>query len=42
MNTITIKCNEITPNVLQNIFDNLKRRIALCIQQNGDHFEHLL
>lgn len=42
MNTIAIKCNEITPNVLQNIFNNMKRRIALCIQQNGDHFEHLL
>jgi hypothetical protein len=27
---ITLECNEITPRVLEHVFDNVKRREALC------------
>jgi hypothetical protein len=42
MARITLKCNEITPDILQHIFDNMKRPVVLCMQQNGGHFQHLL
>jgi hypothetical protein len=28
--------------MLQNVFENKKRRMVLCLQQNGEHFQHLL
>lgn len=42
MERITLICDEITPDTLQHIFNNMKRRVLLCMQQNGGHFEHLL
>jgi hypothetical protein len=38
MALIRLKCNEI----LQHIFNNMKRRVVFCMQQNGGHFQHLL
>jgi hypothetical protein len=32
----------ITPNMLVNVFESLKRRVNLCLEQNGGHFEHYL
>lgn len=40
--TITEAVNNVTPEVLQNVFENMKRRVNLCLQVNGRHFEHLL
>lgn len=39
---IVEECNKITPNLLQKVFDNMKRRVALCIEEEGRHFQHLL
>jgi hypothetical protein len=41
MAEITHHCQNIDARTLENIFENKKRR-ALCLQQNGDHFQHLL
>lgn len=32
----------ITPQQLQNVFNNLKNRINICLQNNGHYFQHLL
>lgn len=40
--TITDAIENITPDMLINVFENLKRRINICIANNGSHFEHLL
>lgn len=32
----------ITPNELQNVFECMKRRVNLCLENEGGHFEHLL
>jgi hypothetical protein len=32
----------ITPNMLVNVFESLKRRVNLCLEINGGHFEHYL
>ena len=29
----------ITPDTLQKMFDNMKRRVNLCIQENGYHYQ---
>lgn len=36
------QCNQINAGMLVNVFESMKRRINLCIQQNGQHFQHLL
>jgi hypothetical protein len=41
MGRITLKSNEITPDILQHIF-NKKRPVVLCMQQDGGHIQHLL
>lgn len=41
-NAITNKLANITENELHNVFNNMKRRVNLCIQNEGRHFEHLL
>jgi hypothetical protein len=30
------------PEMLINVFNNLSNRVQLCLQQGGQHFEHLL
>jgi hypothetical protein len=42
MAEITHHCQNIDARTLENIFENKKRRVALRLQQNGDHFQHLL
>lgn len=42
MEGIVHTCNAIDPRTLQNAFDNMKRRVALCIEAEGGIFEHLL
>lgn len=42
MNEITHCSENLGEVMLQNIFENMKRRVALCLQQNGEHFQHLL
>lgn len=32
----------ITPDILQNVFENMKRRVDICLQNNGGHFEHMM
>lgn len=39
---IVHEINNITQNDLHNVFENLKRRVNICLQQNGHHFQHLL
>jgi hypothetical protein len=41
---ITEKVNEINKNqiLLQNAISGVKRRARLCLEQNGEHFQHLL
>jgi hypothetical protein len=39
---ISLEIQNIDVNVLQNVFENVKRRVNLCREQNGGHFEHLL
>lgn len=35
-------CEEITPHNLRNAFNNMRRRVTVCIENEGAHFEHLL
>ncbi|KAJ3661413.1 hypothetical protein Zmor_005808 [Zophobas morio] len=42
MDAIIHCCQNIDVVMLENIFENKKRRVALCLQQNGEHFQHLL
>jgi hypothetical protein len=39
---IVQEVGNITLNMLVNVFESLKRRVNLCLEQNGGHFEHLL
>lgn len=39
---IAQEVNSITPIQLLNMLDNLKKRVHICIAQNGGHFENLL
>ncbi|XP_063919174.1 uncharacterized protein LOC135134425 [Zophobas morio] len=43
-NRITEKINEINNNevMLNNVIDAVRRRVLLCLQENGEHFQHLL
>ena len=43
-NRITEKINEINNNevMLNNVIDAVRRRALLCLQENGEHFQHLL
>lgn len=41
-NLITDAIEEINVRTLINVFESLKRRINICIENNGAHFEHLL
>lgn len=36
------ECANITPEILRACFENMKRRVNLCLQQGGGHFEHLM
>lgn len=35
-------CNTINEGMLERIFENMKRRVNICIEAEGGHFEHLL
>lgn len=39
---IVQQCATITPEMLQNAFHSMRRRVNLCIEQNGGHFQQLL
>ncbi|XP_071641191.1 uncharacterized protein [Temnothorax longispinosus] len=39
---IEAACQEITPVMLSKVRENIMRRIALCAEENGSYFEHLL
>lgn len=39
---ITTAIRSITPQQLTNVFNNMQRRVAACIENDGNHFEHLL
>lgn len=41
-NGIIRQCEEIDENVLRNVFENMKRRVNLCLNVEGQHFQHLL
>lgn len=34
--------NNVTPAILINVFGNLKKRVRLCLENNGGHFEQFL
>ncbi|XP_031327482.1 uncharacterized protein LOC116158782 [Photinus pyralis] len=34
--------NDVTQDELERVFENMKRRVNLCLEVNGGHFEHLL
>lgn len=36
------QCDNINADMLVNVFESMRRRIALCIQQNGQQFQQLL
>lgn len=36
------KIAEITPEMLIRVFENLKRRVNVCLEAGGGHFDHLL
>lgn len=39
---IETEIRNITPEQLQNVFENKKRRVNICLQNEGHHFQHLL
>lgn len=41
-NSIQDQCDQITADMLINTFESMKRRVNLCIQENGHHFQQLL
>lgn len=41
-NKIRRACAEITPLILQKVRQNLMRRIAFCLEQDGNYIEHIL
>lgn len=41
-NRIVEECANITPEMLRNAFENMKRRVNLCLHENGGHFQHLM
>ena len=42
MDTIKRACEAITPETLRNVQRDFRRRLLLCLENNGAHFEHLL
>lgn len=41
-NRIREECANITPEVLRNVFMNMKRRVNLCLENRGQHFQQFL
>ncbi|PSN34954.1 hypothetical protein C0J52_17629 [Blattella germanica] len=41
-NEISHSIAEITPETLRKVSRNMRRRVELCLQENGGHFQHLL
>lgn len=41
-NRITLAFQKITPQMLTRVEQAFQKRVRLCLQQNGEHFEHLL
>lgn len=41
-NAITYEINQISAETLINVFENLKRRVDLCIAHDGAHFQHFM
>ncbi|KAI4460770.1 transposable element tc3 transposase-like protein [Holotrichia oblita] len=41
-NAIVNSCADITEEILINSFESMKRRVQLCLQNNGQHFQDLL
>ena len=41
-NYVELTIQTIDENVLHNVFQNMHKRIHLCLQVNGQHFQHLL
>lgn len=41
-NRVRMAFNNITPEQLQNVQQNVIKRVRLCRDQNGGHFEQLL
>lgn len=41
-NAITDAVQNISPQQLENVFENMKRRIDMCINNNGGHIEHIM
>jgi hypothetical protein len=37
---ISNACNAITVQMLENVFENMQRRVNSCIEARGKHFEH--
>jgi len=35
----TIRC---TPDIFELVRESMRRRVTACIQENGEHFQHLL
>ncbi|RZC41920.1 hypothetical protein BDFB_015142, partial [Asbolus verrucosus] len=39
---ISQECASVSPEVLIRVFENMKRRVNLCINVEGEHFQQLL
>lgn len=39
---ITQCIQQITPDILQEVFNNMQRRVQKCLNSNGGHFQHFL
>jgi hypothetical protein len=39
---ITTHVQQIAPETLLKVFDNMKKRVQTCLQARGGHFQHLL
>lgn len=39
---ITAECERIDARMLQHVFENMKRRVNLCLNCNGEHFQQFL
>ena len=36
------RMQEITPSMLKRVSKNMRKRVQICLQERGGHFEHLL
>jgi len=41
-NRLRRTCRAVTQQTLQRVMQNFKRRLILCLENEEDHFEHLL